>query len=99
MIGHSGLLRAFSFTRPIRGSGHVQEIYPQTCPDGRRLAAVLRQMERDLLTDVSVIPDQIQMRSNLWRPGFHSDVSIISYFTTHFGDSLQTKIHIVSIML
>ena len=24
MIGHGGLLRAFSFARPIRGSGHVQ---------------------------------------------------------------------------
>ena len=23
MIGHGGLLRAFSFARPIRGSGHV----------------------------------------------------------------------------
>ena len=33
MIGHGGLLRAFSFARPIRSSGHVQGIYPQTCPD------------------------------------------------------------------
>ena len=24
MIGHGGLLRAFSFARPIRGSGHVK---------------------------------------------------------------------------
>ena len=34
---HMMLLRAFSFARTIRGSGHVQGIYPQTCPDGRRL--------------------------------------------------------------
>ena len=33
VIGHGGLLRAFSFARPIRGSGHVEAIYPQTCPD------------------------------------------------------------------
>ena len=25
MIGHGGLLRAFSFARPIRGSGHIHE--------------------------------------------------------------------------
>ena len=24
MIGHGGLLRAFSFARPIRGSGHIK---------------------------------------------------------------------------
>ena len=28
MIGHGGLLRAFSFARLIRGPGHVQGIYP-----------------------------------------------------------------------
>ena len=33
MIGHGGLLRAFSFARPIRGSGHVYGIYPQTTGD------------------------------------------------------------------
>ena len=33
MIGHGGLLRAFFFARPIRGSGHVQGIYPQTAGD------------------------------------------------------------------
>ena len=33
MIGHGGLCRAFSVARKIRGSGHVYEIYPQTCPD------------------------------------------------------------------
>ena len=33
VIGHGGLLRVFSFARPIRGSGHVEAIYPQTCPD------------------------------------------------------------------
>ena len=33
MIWHGGLLRAFSFARPVRGSAHVQGIYPQTCPD------------------------------------------------------------------
>ena len=37
VIGHGGLLRAFSFARPIRGAEHVQGIYPQACPDGRRL--------------------------------------------------------------
>ena len=37
MIGHGGLLRAFSLARTIRGSGHVQGIYPQACLDGRRL--------------------------------------------------------------
>ena len=41
MIRHGGLLRSFSFSRPIRGSGHFQGIYPQTCPDGRRLSWVL----------------------------------------------------------
>ena len=35
LIGHGGLLRAFSFARPIRGSGHVWGIYRQTCPDGQ----------------------------------------------------------------
>ena len=29
MIGHGGLLRAFSFARPIRGSGHVYGISPR----------------------------------------------------------------------
>ena len=33
MIGHGGLLRAFSFARPIRCSGHVQGIYPQMAED------------------------------------------------------------------
>ena len=33
MIGHGGSLRAFSFARPIRGSGHVYGIYPQTARD------------------------------------------------------------------
>ena len=33
MIGHGGLLRAFSFARPVRGAAHVWGIYPQTCPD------------------------------------------------------------------
>ena len=28
MIRHGGLLRAFFFARPIRGSGHVWGIYP-----------------------------------------------------------------------
>ena len=37
VIGYGGLLRAFSFAHSIRGSGHVQGIYPQTCPDGRRI--------------------------------------------------------------
>ena len=37
VIGHGGLFRVFSFARPIRGFGHVYGIYPQTCPDGRRL--------------------------------------------------------------
>ena len=37
VIGYGGLLRAFSFVLPIRGSGHVYVIYPQRCPDGRRL--------------------------------------------------------------
>ena len=37
MIGHGGLLRAFSFARPIRGSGHVSGKYPQIWPDDRRL--------------------------------------------------------------
>ena len=36
MVGHGGLLRAFSFACPVRGSGHVKGIYPQTCPDRRR---------------------------------------------------------------
>ena len=31
------MLRVFSFTRPIRGSGHVQGIYPQACPETRFL--------------------------------------------------------------
>ena len=42
MIGHGGLLRAFSFARPIRGSEHVQGIYPQTCPDGWRLVSAVQ---------------------------------------------------------
>ena len=29
MIGHGGLLRAFSFARPIRGSGHVMPRWPE----------------------------------------------------------------------
>ena len=29
MIGHGGLLRAFSFARPIRGSGHVRGSTPR----------------------------------------------------------------------
>ena len=37
LIGHGGLLRAFTVARPIRGSGHVQGSHPQPCPDGRRL--------------------------------------------------------------
>ena len=32
LIGHGGLLRAFPFARPIRGSGNVYGIYPQTYP-------------------------------------------------------------------
>ena len=30
VIGHGGLLRAFSFARPIRGSGHVWGYIPET---------------------------------------------------------------------
>ena len=37
VIGHDGLLRVFSFTHPIRASGHVWGIYPQACPDVKRL--------------------------------------------------------------
>ena len=37
VIRHVGLLRAFPFACPIKGSGHVQGIYLQTCPDGWRL--------------------------------------------------------------
>ena len=37
MIEHGGLLRVVSFTRPIKGSGHVYRIYPQICSNGRRL--------------------------------------------------------------
>ena len=33
MIGHGGLLRAFSFAPPIRSSGYVWGIYPQTAGD------------------------------------------------------------------
>ena len=33
MIGHGGLLRAFSFARPRRDSGHVRQgIYPPDMP-------------------------------------------------------------------
>ena len=33
MIEHGGLLREFSFARPIRSSGHVKGINPQTAGD------------------------------------------------------------------
>ena len=36
MIGHGGFLRVFSFTRPVRASGHVQGMYHQACPDETR---------------------------------------------------------------
>ena len=38
VICHGGLLRAFSFARPIRGYVQVLETYSQTCPDGWRLS-------------------------------------------------------------
>ena len=34
MIGHGGLLRAFSFARPIRGFGHDRDIHPLQTEDG-----------------------------------------------------------------
>ena len=46
---HGGLLRVFSFARPLRGSGHVWETYPQTCPDGRRLGFRYMQFNAETL--------------------------------------------------
>ena len=71
MIGHVGLLRAFSFTRSIRGSGRVQGIYPQTCPDGWRLGIVPnvahKQRRCVLYSDCKIIGPTLCLAYCSWR--------------------------------
>ena len=46
-----GYWERFPYFSPIRGSGHVQGIYPKTCPDGDLGFAVQLNAETPLSSD------------------------------------------------
>ena len=60
MIGHGELLRAFSFARPIRGSGHVFQVIVPTRSNYGREINVKNRNKSTILIFLSAIIELVQ---------------------------------------